>query len=98
MKETYQPEAKIETSDVSAEFVNMNSGDFRYFLREQIKKNPSMQFSIIANWIDIQTGRKAKALMDQYSCIDSITIRATRAQYEEDINAFESGVKWEEIK
>lgn len=98
MKEMYQPESKIEISDISAEFANMSSSDFRYFLREQIKKNPATQFSIITDWIDVQTSRKAKALMDQYSCINSITIRANRMQYEEDINAFQSGVKWEEIK
>lgn len=74
--------------------------DFVAELRRKVKSNPSIRFSIIANWTNVQKARSAKALLDQYASrlnIDSITIRATRQQYSEDVNAFESGVKWEEI-
>lgn len=78
-----------------------NFSDFIADLRQKIKENPTIHFTIIADWVNVQKVRSAKALLDQYSSrfnIDSITIRATRQQYEEDVNSFESGVKWEEIK
>ena len=75
-------------------------GDFISYLRQKVKTNPSVRFSIVADWVDVHKTQSAKALLDQYAKrlnIDSITIRATRRQREEDINAFESGVKWQEI-
>lgn len=80
-----------------------NTEDFSDFvaeLRRKIKSNPLIRFTIVADWVNVQKARSAKALLDQYASrlnIDSITIRATRQQYNEDVNAFESGVKWEEI-
>lgn len=80
-----------------------NTEDFSDFiagLHQKARGNPAIRFTIIADWVNVQKTRTAKALLDQYESrfnIDSITIRATRQQYEEDVNAFESGVKWEEI-
>jgi len=85
--------------NVSEEFRAMDSVEFVYLLRRKIKENPLTHFSIVADWINVGTARYAKSLSDDYRLqIDSITIRATRKQYEEDVNAFMSGVKWEEIK
>jgi hypothetical protein len=100
---------RMENESINNEFnpevlgKKFNTDDFMDFvaeLRQKIKANPSVRLSIVANWVDVNKARAAKALMDQYASrlnIDSITIRATRQQYEEDVNAFESGVKWEEI-
>lgn len=80
-----------------------NAEDFGTFigdLRQKVKSDPAVRFNIVADWASVQKAHSAKALLDQYASrlnIDSITIRATRQQYEEDVNAFESGVKWEEI-
>lgn len=80
-----------------------NAEDFSDFvaeLRRKVKSNPSIRFTIIADWVNVQKARSAKALLDQYASrlnIDSITIRATRQQYNEDVNVFESGIKWKEI-
>lgn len=83
--------------DISYEFINLNYIDLRVFLREKIKENPTATFSVVMDWVDKEMARKAKAcLEDSRLNIKSITIRATREQYEEDVNAFESGVKWEE--
>lgn len=80
-----------------------NADDFSAFianLRQKVKSDPTVRFNIVADWASVQKARSAKALLDQYALklnVDSITIRATRQQYEEDVNVFESGVKWEEI-
>ena len=77
-----------------------DSVNFIAYLRQKVKTNPSICFTIIADWVDVYKAQAAKALLDQYASrlnIDSITIRATRQQYEEDFNAFRSGVKWIEI-
>lgn len=85
-------------TDVSTEFDSMDSCDFMKFLRQKRRQNPNETFAIVADWKNVQTARKAKALLDDRSLkITSITIRATRAEYEKDVNAFQSGVKWEEI-
>lgn len=80
-----------------------NTEDFDTFisdLRQKIKADPSLRFKIVSDWVDVQKARSAKALLDLYASrlnIDSITIRATKKQYNEDINTFASGVKWEEV-
>jgi hypothetical protein len=84
--------------DISTEFVDLNSSELRSYIRQKIKEEPWAKFSAIIDWNDKQTVRNAKALLeDSRYHIESITVRATRKQYEEDVNAFESGVKWEEI-
>lgn len=85
---------------LGSKFNNKSFSDFVADLRQKVKSNPTIRFTIIANWVNVQKVRSAKALLDQYSSrlnIDSITIRATRQQYNKDTNAFESGVKWEEV-
>jgi hypothetical protein len=80
--------------------LNENYEDFVITLRQKIKEDPTIRFSIVADWTSVSTVHHAKSLLDLYSSrlhIDSITILATRQQYEEDVNAFQSGVKWEEI-
>ena len=67
--------------DISAEFSDMNYSDLRRFLRQKIKEDPFVTFSVIIDWVYKQTARKAKACLDDTKLkIDSIIIRATRKQ------------------
>ncbi len=94
------PAEKELPLELGVEFNKVDFGSFVSSLRERIRRNPSARFSIVANWVGVNKAREAKALLDMHGTklhIDSITIRATREQYEEDVNAFESGVQWEEI-
>ena len=87
--------------DVGEQFNSLEFSEFISFLRERLKQDPSLRFSIEADWHSLEKTRSAKALFDQYGSrlhIDSITIRATREQHEEDPNAFASGVRWVELK
>ena len=93
-------EAEPVSSDVSNEFSKMAFSEFRRFLRQKIRENPAATFTIVVDQINASTPKQARALFDDSRLgpkIKSITIRATREQYEKDVNAFESGVKWEEV-
>lgn len=92
---------ELEPESLGSRFKTEDHLDFIDFLIKRIKEDPSLRFSIVTDWVDVQKARAAKALFDQYANrlnIDSITIRATREQYEEDVNVFQSGVKWEEVE
>lgn len=85
--------------DLNSKFRELDSLDFISLLREYCKANPANTVEIVTDWPGVQKARFAKDLMDHYASrynIKSIIIRATREQYEECVNAFESGVKWEE--
>ena len=87
--------------NLGKEFNQMEIPDFVECVEEKHKENPSDHFVIITNWVDVNKTRAAKAMLEVYGKrynIDSITIKATREQYEEDVNVFESGLIWEEIK
>lgn len=97
------PECSNTTHEMSPEalgkkFNEENSIDFQGYLRYKIKENPTIRFNILADWKDIHKARAAKGIMDsgRYH-IDSFGIKATRSQYLEDVNAFQSGVKWVKI-
>ncbi|MDD4761848.1 MAG: hypothetical protein PHZ25_02405 [Candidatus Pacebacteria bacterium] len=86
--------------EVGSKFNEMDYSDFVRFLRDKIRENENARFSIEVDWAGVEKARALKALLDQHSSrlhIDSATIRATPEQYEEDVNVFESGVKWEKI-
>lgn len=91
----FSPEA------LGCKFNTLAAYDFIDYLRQKVKQDPAIRFTIIADWVDFHKARAAKALLEVHASrlnIDSITIRGTRQQYEEDVNAFQSGVKWEEVK
>ena len=91
---------KLTPDELGSKFNSMDFSDFVRYLRQIVKENPSDHFRIVADWTDANKTRAAKALLDQYASklqIDSIVIKATRQQYQEDVNAFESGVEWQEI-
>ena len=49
-----------------------NAEDFSDFiddLRRKIKSNPSMRFTIVADWAGVEKARSAKALLDDIRCI-----------------------------
>ncbi len=88
----------LKPLDVSHELIDMDYSDLRRFLLQKIRDNPTSTFVATIDWVSKQTARKAKACLDDSNLnFTSITVRATRKQYEEDVNAFASGVKWEEI-
>lgn len=89
----------ITPEELGLKFNQLDMIDFVSYLRQLIKKDDSIRFSIIADWIDVNKVRAAKALIDDARRwhIDSIVIKATRQQFEEDINAFQSGVQWQEV-
>lgn len=41
--------------------------DFVAKLRQKVKANPSVRFNIVADWVNVEKTRSAKALMDQYA-------------------------------
>ncbi|MHB9019755.1 MAG: hypothetical protein ACYC3G_02685 [Minisyncoccota bacterium] len=85
--------------DISAEFLKMESFDFLDLL-ETLENEPALSIKI--DWVDIWTARRLKAFLEDHSTRGnqkrSVTIRATKEQYEQELNVFASGVKWEEIK
>jgi len=86
--------------ELGSNFNSMDFGDFLIYLRQIIKENSSIRFTIVADWLNVDKARAAKALLDGYASrfhIDSFTIKATSQQYQEDVNAFQSGVRWQEI-
>jgi len=91
---------ELSPEELGVKFNNEDTWTFERYLRQQVKAEPSIRFNIIADWVSVGKARAAKGLLDSDSSkyhIDSITIRCTRQQYMEDVNAFMSGVKWEEI-
>lgn len=91
---------ELSPEELGSKFNAENFSTFVAGLRQKVKADPSIRFAIVADWVNTQKARSAKALLDQYESrlnIDSITIRATRLQRDEDVNAFESGMKWEEV-
>jgi hypothetical protein len=70
-------------------------------IRKKHKENHLDHFVIITDWVDAHKIRAAKAILEIYGeryNIDSITIKTTLKQYEEDVNAFKSGLTRKEIK
>jgi len=91
---------KLSPEELGRKFNTENWCSFEQYLREQVKADPSIRFDIIADWAGVGKAQAAKGLLDGCASkyhIDSFIIRATRQQFEEDVNAFMSGVKWEEI-
>ncbi|MDP1993965.1 MAG: hypothetical protein Q8K40_01830 [Ignavibacteria bacterium] len=91
---------ELSPEELGVKFNSEDTWSFEKYLRQQVKANPSIRFNIVANWVSVGKARAAKGILDSDASkyhIDSITIRATRQQFEEDVNAFMSGVKWEEI-
>lgn len=92
-------DSKITPEELGLKFNQLDPIDFTSYLRQLIKQDDSIRFSIIADWVDMNKARFAKALIDDSRRwhVDSIIIKATRQQFEEDINAFQSGVQWQEV-
>ena len=96
-----QPKNEPTPEELGSNFNLMDFGDFLIYLRQIIKENSSVRFIIVADWLNVDKAHAAKALLDGYASrlhIDSFTIKATSQQYQEDVNAFQSGVQWQEIK
>ena len=96
--ETLNSNIENETTpkDISSEFSSMDTEDFFVFLRSQ-RNEPAL--SITIDWVDVWAARRLKAFVDEYTETQkrSATIRATKEQFNEDVNAFASGVKWEQV-
>jgi hypothetical protein len=98
--ETFNQKIEHESSpkDISEEFLNMPWHEFHDFLRT-LRKEPSL--SIIIDWVDVQTARRLKAFLEDFSALSkqkrSVTIIATQEQHDQEMNVFASGVKWEKV-
>ncbi len=91
---------RLSPEELGEKFNTEDTCSFERYLRQQVKVDPSIRFNIVANWLDVGKARAAKGLFEGCSSkynIDSFSIKATRSQYEEDVNAFMSGVRWIEI-
>jgi len=98
--ETFNSKIEHEPApkDVSTEFLSMSPFEFMDFLRTQ-RQEPAL--SITIDWVDGQAARRLKAFLEDSSALGkqkrSATIRATKKQYEQELNVFASGVKWEKV-
>jgi hypothetical protein len=93
-------ESATNEPEMLGELFNRDPYELVSFLREKLREDASLRFNIVANWVNVNTVRGAKAILDSWASrlnIDSFTVRATREQYLQDPNAFESGIRWEEI-
>lgn len=85
-----------QPKDISKEFLTLEGDDFRRFLRGH-RKEPWLDITV--DWKDVWQVRRLKAFVDSYDEGQrrTATVRATEEQYREDVNAFQSGVKWVKI-
>jgi len=102
MKNSNQIELQEQTKeskpkDISHDFITMDVYDFVKFIKE-CRNEPFL--SIAIDWRDVSTARRLKAFVDQASRNQRrvAKIRATRSQMNLDVNAFASGVEWEEVE
>ncbi len=100
--ESEKPRAEHEPTprDISQEFLTMDGFAFRDFLRS-LRDEPSL--SITVDWKDVQTARRLKAFLEDMHSKSrgqkrTATIRATEAQYMQELNVFASGVKREKVE
>jgi hypothetical protein len=80
--------------DISEEFLSMGH-EFHDFLRT-LRNEPAL--SITIDWKDVPTARRLKAFLEDMRAKSrgqkrTATIRATEAQYMQELNVFASGVK-----
>lgn len=83
--------------DISEEFLAMDLFKFLDFLRT-LRDEPSL--SITIDWKDVPTARRLKAFLEDMDAKARgqkrfATIRATDAEYNQELNVFASGVKRE---
>jgi hypothetical protein len=91
------PEFEQAAKDVTAEFLAMDYSSFKEYLKT-IQSEPAI--SITINWDGIKMARKVKAFIEKdlpggpkrYA-----SIRATKAQKDQEPNVFTSGVQWIEV-
>ena len=96
-------EGKIEhepnSKDISNEFLTTDIFEFMDFLKTQ-RNEPAL--SITIEWKDVPTARRLKAFLEDSRALGKqkrlATIRATEEQYNQELNVFASGVKWEKIQ
>lgn len=96
----YAESSNAVDPEMLGELFNRDPYELVSFLREKLRENSSLRFNIVADWVDVNTARGAKAILDSWGSrlnIDSFTVRATHEQYMQDPNAFESGVRWERV-
>lgn len=86
--------------DISSEFLSMSAMEFLDFLETQKEE---LALSIIIDWKNVSTARRLKAFLEDSSAIRRgqkryAKIRATEEQYNQELNVFASGVKWEKVE
>lgn len=96
-KKSTEHQPVIEPKDISQEFMNLEIYDFSDLLRK-LRHEPAL--AITVDWPGISGARRLKAFIESPADgqVRNATIRATRPQYEQEVNVFMSGVKWEKIE
>ena len=100
--ESEKPRVEHEPTprDISQEFLTMDVFEFQDFLRS-LRDEPAL--SIMIGWKDVPTARRLKAFLEDMHAKSrgqkrTATIRATEAEYMQELNVFASGVKHEKIE
>jgi len=100
--ESEKPHVEHEPTprDISQEFLSMDWSAFHDFLRT-LRDEPAL--SITIDWKDVPTARRLKAFLEDMRAKSrgqkrTATIRATEAQYMQELNVFASGVKREIVE
>jgi len=86
--------------DISQEFQNMSVMEFLDFLKT-LRDEPAL--SIAVDWSGPGHAKRLKAFLEDMRAKSrgqkrAATIRATEDEYEQALNVFASGVKWEKVE
>ncbi|MFA6042392.1 MAG: hypothetical protein WCV85_06640 [Patescibacteria group bacterium] len=98
-REPGKQEREVHYRDISEEFLSIPGYDFPEFLRT-LDHEPALEIKV--DWKDKYMARRLKAFLEDFHALDikqkrRATIRATEAQWMEELNVFASGVKWEKV-
>lgn len=100
--ETEKPHLENESGprDISEEFKSMSFSEFNSFLRT-LRREPAL--AITVDWSGVSKAQQLKAFLEDPDALRrnqkrTATIRATEAEYKQELNVFVSGVKWEKVK
>lgn len=86
-----------EARELGIHFNSLSYDDFLRHISSKIKGSPGTRFDIIADWHSRPKTRSARALVQLDLPIDSITIRATEEQYNQEKQVFQGRVRVELI-
>jgi len=97
MREKIKIEKEPVPRDISQEFLTMDIYDFHNFLRS-LRNEPALKIEV--DWLGIPGARRLKAFLEQKPSGQKreAAIRATQAEHDQELNVFNSDVKWIKIE